>query len=104
MENCPIMPPVILRLICAGLPLALVPLWFYLLAEGYMNFGGGDKDILLTVPLLAWSALYLLIALLFWQRPLAQACRRATFGATVILCIFWTGLFAWSMMHAGQFG
>jgi len=40
----------IFRLILSIVPLALTPLLGFLIAEGYLNFGGGEKDLFLLVP------------------------------------------------------
>lgn len=28
------------------LPLAMTPIWVYLIADGYLDFGGGEKDLI----------------------------------------------------------
>jgi hypothetical protein len=35
---------VAIRLFLSIAPLSMTPLWGYLIAEGYLNFGGGEKD------------------------------------------------------------
>ncbi len=42
----------------AAVPLLLTPLLFYALAEGVVNLGGGEKDILVTLPWLIWSIVF----------------------------------------------
>jgi hypothetical protein len=32
------------------MPVLLTPVWGYLIADGYINFGGGEKDLLLGIP------------------------------------------------------
>jgi hypothetical protein len=32
------------------IPLLCLPLLFFLISEGYFNFGSGDKDIFILVP------------------------------------------------------
>ena len=47
----------------AAAPLLVTPLPFYALAEGWLNFGGGEKDILLAFPYFLWTLLFFLVAL-----------------------------------------
>lgn len=47
------------KLVLCMLPLALTPIWGYLISDGYLNFGGGEKDLLLLLPWLIWSFIYL---------------------------------------------
>lgn len=77
------------RLLTAAFPLALTPLLFWLLAEGYLNLGGGEKDILLTVPWLLWSLAFLIGALWNWHKrlPLARALGWAAVVATGLLLV-----------------
>lgn len=74
------------RLLTASLPLALTPLFFWLLAEGYLNLGGGEKDILMTLPWLLWSLAFLVAALWSWHRhlPLLRSLGRAALAATAL--------------------
>ena len=39
----------IFRLILSIVPLALTPLLGFFIAEGYLNFGGGEKDLFLLM-------------------------------------------------------
>ena len=79
---------IVLRLLIAILPLALSFLFGYLLT-GPLSFGGGEKDILLALPLLAWSALYLVCFLFFWarRRPLLWSFAISASVATVLLLV-----------------
>lgn len=43
----------------------------WLVMEGHLHFGGGDKDIFLTVPLLLWSGIFLLGKLTLWLQGFA---------------------------------
>ncbi len=47
----------------AALPLLLTPVLFFMLAEGWLNLGGGEKDILITLPWLIWSLIFFITAL-----------------------------------------
>lgn len=61
-------PHILARLLLALLPLLATPVFGHLLAEGLLNLGGGDKDILMVIPWLAWSILHLGYSILFWIR------------------------------------
>jgi hypothetical protein len=85
-------PQTAMRLLTAILPLALTPLFYWLLAEGHLNLGGGEKDILLTVPWLLWSLAFLFGAMWNWHKhlPLARALGWAALVATAMLLILGT--------------
>ncbi len=48
-------------------PLPALPLFLWLTMEGVLNFGGGEKDILMIVPATFYALLYW-IALAVWRR------------------------------------
>lgn len=75
-----------LRTIAALVPLALTPVIFWLLADGYVNLGGGEKDIIAVFPWALWS--------IFYAVAFAVATRRRhKFGATLLRAVGWaTGL------------
>ncbi len=56
----------IVRLSLLLTPLALVPVFWFLVAESILNFGGGEKDLLLMIPLLIWSIVYMVIFVVGW--------------------------------------
>jgi hypothetical protein len=69
------------------LPISLTPLWGYLIADGYLNFGGGEKDLFLLALWIVWSLLYMLIFIVCWVKRMKMK-RVLLFsmgGATVIL-------------------
>jgi hypothetical protein len=39
-------------------PFPLLPVFVWLTAEGFLNFGGGEKDILLVIPLGVFGFIY----------------------------------------------
>jgi hypothetical protein len=59
---------IVLRLIVSLLPLALTPVLGYLLAQGYINLGGGEKDILMLLPWMVWSIVFGFSSWVFWRR------------------------------------
>jgi hypothetical protein len=79
------------------LPLALTPVWAFLIADGYLNFGGGEKDLLLLIPWLLWSFLYLVFFIISWLKhlPLKLGVIYSAGGATVMLGLIWLVMFVW---------
>jgi hypothetical protein len=43
-------------------PLLFTPALVYLFAEGILNAGGGEKDLVLVVPYLLWATIFLVTA------------------------------------------
>ena len=86
-----------LRLGLSILPLALTPLLGFLIAEGYLNFGGGEKDLLLLLPWLAWSVVYLFFFLVFWWKRVSirRGLAYAVCGATGVLTIVYLVMLVW---------
>ena len=85
--------------LCVG-PLALSPLLLILIADGYLNFGGGENDILLMLPWVLWSLVYAIVYAVCWARKLPP--RRtlwfAAGGATALLVAAWGGLLFWTLI------
>lgn len=42
----------------AAIPAAATPLLVFAVAEGWMNFGGGEKDLLLAIPYVLWATIF----------------------------------------------
>ena len=80
-------------------PLALTPLLGLALAEGWLDLGGGEKDLLLLVPWLLWSVAYLALVCVHWWRGRTswRGAGRAGWQATVLLLVLWAGLLAYSL-------
>jgi hypothetical protein len=88
---------IFLRLGICLFPLALTPLWGYLIAESYLNFGAGEKDLVLLVPWILWSLLYLVIFVMSWLKHVSIKrgfCYSAG-GATAVLLLAWFVMFFW---------
>jgi len=79
------------RLITAGLPLMLTPVLGWAINAGHLNFGGGEKDIILLVPWLLWSTIFAVGALVCWRRrvPLGRSLLWAAAWATGGLLLLW---------------
>jgi hypothetical protein len=73
------------RLGTALLPLILGPVFFYLVAEDHLSFGGGEKDVILVVPAAMWAVLFSGMSLLFWWKGLPS-------GRSVALAAVWATL------------
>jgi len=76
--------------ICGGLwPLVMFPLFYWLTSEGHLDFGGGEKDIILVVPLAVYSLIYLILymVVLKFAFPLLKAFVFSILGALVLLVL-----------------
>jgi Kef-type K+ transport system membrane component KefB len=51
--------------VIAAIPIGLTPVIIFALAEGWLDFGGGEKDILLALPYLIWALVFFLVAVIF---------------------------------------
>lgn len=82
------------RLALALLPLALTPLWGFLLGEGYVNLGAGCKDILALIPWVVWALGYFIASLICGRKgtPLLKSAGYAAAGATGFLAVMWVVL------------
>ena len=91
------------RLALALFPLGLTLLFGWLLMEGSLSFGGGDKDIFLVLPPLVWSVLYVASSGLFWWRgaTIRRAAKVSALAATTILAVAWLILFAVAWLKFG---
>jgi hypothetical protein len=89
------MHPIIKRIALALAPLALCALASVLLLRGALDFGGGEKDVLLLVPLLVWSTAYSLCYCVLWTtgRGLGSEVRLSVGIATAVLIVCWVALF-----------
>ncbi len=85
----------VLKLIPALLPLLLTVLFAFLLMEGHISFGGGEKDIFLVVPLLAWSLVLMCCHLVLWWRksPTGRSIAISAGVATGFVAVGWVILF-----------
>lgn len=78
------------RTLAAVLPLLLVCLAVWLVMEGHVSLGAGDKDILLALPLLGWSLAFLLSYVLCWILGIGPA-RSALYAAIVAMVLLALG-------------
>ncbi len=94
----------VLRLILSIAPLVLTTPLGYLIAEGYLNFGGGEKDLLLLIPWMVWSVVYFVLFLIFWKRKFSiqKGCGYAAGGATGVLALIYVVMLVWSVGILGM--
>ena len=75
----------------AWLPLALAPVLVHLIAEGRIDLGGGEKDLVWILPWLLWSLLFGGSAMFLWwrrwslSRSLARSAAIAIAGVLVAM-------------------
>lgn len=97
---------IVLRLLVCVLPLLLTPLWAYLIADGYLDFGGGEKDLILLLPWLLWSALFAIAGTIAWFRrqSVAGMVKRGLGWATGCLLGIWVTVLLFFSEWAGISG
>ena len=89
------------RLVAGFLPLALTAAFGFLLAEGHLDLGGGEKDIVWVIPCALWSLLYAISSLVLWTRrwPLGRSILLSS--AVAVLGLLLAGL---ALALVGQLG
>lgn len=90
---------ILLKLFIAVTPLLFTVLFAWLVMESHLNFGGGEKDIFLAVPLLLWSLVFMVGYFVLWWRgaSFARSVAVAAGVATGGIVFAWLVLFgvAW---------
>ena len=87
------------QVMLALIPFLLTPVVIYGLAEGFLDFGGGEKDIILALPWLIWSVVFALcsFALIYYRWVVTKWVLRSALIATTVLVglglIAYTGSF-----------
>ncbi len=56
------------KLIILVAPLLLSPAFLFLITEGILSFGAGEKDVFLVVPWVIWSVLFLIVGVALWKK------------------------------------
>jgi hypothetical protein len=87
---------ILTKIILLTIPLLLTPLWVFLIAEGIVTLGGGDKDLLVLIPYLFWSLLYLVSGIIFWKHSLRRMILSSILYSMVIMLTLWLGLLVYS--------
>jgi hypothetical protein len=85
------------------LPLALTPVLGFLISDGYLNLGGGCKDIILLIPWLLWSLVYSLFFIVLWirGRSLGRLTAYSIAGASGVIVLVWIMLYCF-LWYPGQ--
>jgi hypothetical protein len=98
------MPAWIVRVLVAVLPFLATILFTFLTMEGYLSFGGGEKDIFLSVPLLLWSLIFLVSSLIAWWRKstLRRAAAISAIVATAVVVLIWVSLLAYVLKQSAH--
>ena len=84
-------------------PLGLTPILAFLIAEGYLNFGGGEKDLLLLIPWILWAIIYSIIYVVQWIKKtnIIRGLYISAGGATGLTVLLWIGLYIFSAAQLG---
>ncbi|MGH8631809.1 MAG: hypothetical protein ACREU7_13730 [Burkholderiales bacterium] len=92
----------IVRLAVAILPFLATILFAFLTMEGHLNFGGGEKDIFLSLPLLLWSMAFFVSSLIAWWRKatLGRAAVMSATLATGLVVLLWVSALAYVLMQS----
>lgn len=86
------------RIITLLFPLLMSPVIGFLIAENYLNFGGGEKDLLIILPWLLWSLLFLISGLILWRSTISFGIwlSKSALYSLLMLLIVWLSLFTYS--------
>ncbi len=84
-----------LKLFLAVVPLLLTALFAWLVMDDRLSFGGGEKEIVLAVPLVIWSLAYLgCYGVLWWRRAtVARSVAISSVLATGVVAVASLALF-----------
>jgi len=91
------------RVLLSILPLGLTPLLGWLISCGYLNFGGGCKDIVMIFPWLVWSLAYFVffVSLTIKKAGLKKTVIWSVAGATAVTGVVFAAMFVWSFAGIG---
>jgi len=83
-------------------PLFLTPVFLFLVSEGVLNFGAGEKDIFLLFPWFFWSVLFLVAGLILWNKSLSIKLwgLKSALYSFAVLAFLWLCLFTYSAVLA----
>lgn len=89
------------HLLVALIPLAFTPSLVFLLAEGILSVGGGEKDLLLALPYSIWALIFFVTAavLIFKRWQLGKWFQRSLLISMVAMASLW--VLAWLTSSLG---
>lgn len=87
------------QVVLALLPLILTPALAFVLAEGVLNLGGGEKDILWAFAWAFWSAVFATssIFLIYRNWAIDRWALRSTLVSTGVMLVLWVFVFVASI-------
>lgn len=87
-------------------PWPLVVAFFFAVAEDYLSFSGGEKDIVLALPLALMALFYSVSCLVLWWRgrPLGRCVWQSLLIAFGLVLFIWLGLLAWQFIRFDLLG
>lgn len=79
------------NIVLAAVPLLIAPVLFIALAEGWLDFSGGEKDILIVFPYALWALIFFVVSLILIIRgwPLRRWAGRAALLSVGTVLILW---------------
>ena len=77
------------RLTLALAPLALTPVLGFALAEGFLNLGGGEKDLIWILPWALWAIVFAIANMILWYArwPIARTGVAGAVAATLVVVV-----------------
>lgn len=87
------------RVATLSAPFLIAPLLGFLIAENYLGFGGGDKDIAILIPWVLWALIFLLTGIFQWKkyRQYRPWLLKSLISSLIILIAIWLLLFIYSI-------
>jgi len=88
------------RIIILLFPLLITPLIGFLIADGYLNFGAGEKDLFLLIPWCLWSLFFIISGSLLWRSkiPFRTWILKSLIYSVLTLLFLWLCLLIYSVM------
>ena len=87
--------------ILAAIPMLITPGLIYMLAEGWLDVGGGEKDILLAFPYLLWALIFFMVALVLIIKRWSLRRWLLRSGLISVICMLALSVFAYIISWLG---
>src|SRR6266480_3656103 len=94
---------IVVRIVTAFVPLLATPALSRAINNGTLNFGAGDKDIVLIIPCLLWSVGFATAALVYWRRHVRLS-RSLVWAAVWATGIVMSSALAFALLAPGLLG